>query len=232
MREHVHPYGMPFLQDGVGRSTTYWLFQDRLTDLEKKVDLILNCGEQRRVSDHLDDGGSTRQQPAANIEVPATHHHNHQPLGDLVNTSQPQFHIQKSNIPEPTVVHALDVYFERVHRQPIWCFNRQDLGYNTKISKELIYSVLELTAQFSWDCNHEPQHYSESAKWSIMLHVANDTVELETIESLCLLSYSAFIGKPLWIPFLCARVDFEKMVICTLASFTLALVFNFVGWRN
>ena len=65
-----------------------------------------------------------------------------------------------------------------------------------------------------------------------MLHVANDTVELETIESLCLLSYSAFIGKPLWIPFLCARVDFEKMVICTLASFTLALVFNFVGWRN
>ena len=112
-----------------------------MTDLEKKVDLILNCGEQRRVSDHLDDGGSTRQQPAANIEVSATHHHNHQPLGDLENSSQPQFHIQKSNIPEPTVVHALDVYFERVHRQPIWCFNRQDLGYNTEIYLKSLYTV-------------------------------------------------------------------------------------------
>lgn len=28
-----------------------------------------------------------------------------------------------------------------------------------------------------------------------MLRMANDTVELETIESLCLLSYSALIGK-------------------------------------
>lgn len=168
-----------------------------MTDLEKKVDLILNCGEQRRVSDYADDAGSTRQQPTANIDVSSTHHHNHQPSGNLENPSQPQFHIQRSNISEPAVVHALDVYFERVHRQPIWCFNRQDLGYNTEISRELTYSILELTARFSRDRDHEPQHYGESARWSIMLRVANDTVELETIESLCLLSYSAFIGKPL-----------------------------------
>lgn len=172
-----------------------------MTDLEKKVDLILNCGEQRRVSDHLDDGSSTRQQPTANIEVSSINHHNHQhhSTSGLENPSQPQFHIQKSNISEPAVVHALDVYFERVHRQPIWCFNRQDIGYstNTEISRELIYSVLEITARFSRDRDLEPQHYGESARWSIMLRVANDTVELETIESLCLLSYSAFIGKSL-----------------------------------
>lgn len=162
-----------------------------MTDLEKKVDLILNSGEQRRVSDHLDE----RPQPAANIEVSSTHHHN-QPSVGLKDLSQLQFHIQKSNISQPALVHALDVYFERVHRQPIWCFNRQDLGYNTKISRELIYSILELTARFSWDRDHRPQHYGESARWSIMLRVANGTVELETIESLCLLSYSAFIGKP------------------------------------
>lgn len=194
-----------------------------MTDLEKKVDLILNCGE-RRASDHLDE----RPQPTANIEVSPTQHHN-QPTVGLENPSQFQFHKPKSNITEPAVAHALDVYFERVHRQPIWCFNRQDLGYNTEISRELIYAVLELTARFSRDRDHESRHYGESARWSIMLRVANDTVELETIESLCLLSYSAFIGNPSKFPLLCAKVDFEKMVICTLANSTSALVFNSVG---
>ncbi|CRG88994.1 hypothetical protein PISL3812_06029 [Talaromyces islandicus] len=57
--------------------------------------------------------------------------------------------------------------------------------------QELICSVLELTARFSRD--HDSQSYGEIARWSIMLRIANATVDLETIESLCLLSYSAFI---------------------------------------
>lgn len=198
-----------------------------MTDLEKKVDLILNCGE-RRASDHLDD---RRPQPAANIEVSSINRHD-QPSVGLENPSQSQFHNPKSNISEPAVAHALDVYFERIHRQPIWCFNRQDLGYNTEISRELIYSILELTARFSRNRDHETQHYGENARWLIMLRVANDTVELESIESLCLLSYSAFIGNPSKFPLLCAKVDFEKMVICNLANFTSALVFNSVGLQN
>lgn len=39
------------------------------------------------------------------------------------------------------------------------------------------------------------QQYNVNAKRLIMLRIANGTVELSTIESLCLLSYSAFIGK-------------------------------------
>lgn len=38
-------------------------------------------------------------------------------------------------------------------------------------------------------------HYGDSARTLVMLRIANGTVELETIESLCLLSYSSFLGK-------------------------------------
>jgi hypothetical protein len=41
----------------------------------------------------------------------------------------------------------------------------------------------------------EGQRYADSAKSLIMLRMANGTVELATIESLCLLAYSSFIGE-------------------------------------
>lgn len=91
-----------------------------------------------------------------------------------------------------TISDGIEIYFDLFHRQPIWCFNREDLEQNEEISTELAYSILELTARFMQES--EKQQYGEHAKWSIMLRMANGTVELETIESLCLLSYSAFIG--------------------------------------
>lgn len=38
------------------------------------------------------------------------------------------------------------------------------------------------------------QIHGENAKTLIMLRIANGSVEITTIESLCLLSYSSFIG--------------------------------------
>jgi hypothetical protein len=56
------------------------------------------------------------------------------------------------------------------------------------------FSILALTSRFS-DKRDQVQVYSDSAKTLVMLHIANGMVELTTIESLCLLSYSSFIGK-------------------------------------
>lgn len=39
------------------------------------------------------------------------------------------------------------------------------------------------------------QLFSSNAKTLIMLRIANGTVDITTIESLCLLSYASFIGK-------------------------------------
>lgn len=53
--------------------------------------------------------------------------------------------------------------------------------------------MLALTSRFLRD-RSQTQKYGETARRLIMLRIANGTVELETIESLCLLSYSFFIG--------------------------------------
>ncbi|KAL4789406.1 hypothetical protein BDV19DRAFT_397065 [Aspergillus venezuelensis] len=173
---------------------------DRLTDLEKKVDLILNCRGRRYVSEHLDDGrppepsnASTRLQPNANPEASYTQHPTsaRKRRVEYLPASLPEVCIPKPSISDAVIAHGLDVYFERFHRQPIWCFDRHDIENNPETSTEILYSILELTARFSRDC--DSQRYGKNAKWSIMLRMANDTIELESIESLCLLSYSAFI---------------------------------------
>lgn len=99
--------------------------------------------------------------------------------------------------PSPSaVITAIDLYFLYCHRQPIWCFNRDELDDH---SQELICSILALTSRFLRE-RAQLQRYGEAARRLAMLRIANGTVELETIESLCLLSYSSFLGMILWIP--------------------------------
>lgn len=89
---------------------------------------------------------------------------------------------------------GIDVYFKYCHRQPIWCFEREDIGDYAILPEELACSILALTSHFSKSRNQQ-RLYGDNAKTLIMLLIANGTVELTTIESLCLLSYSSFIGK-------------------------------------
>lgn len=112
---------------------------------------------------------------------------------------QPGFPDTNLQISPSTISDGIDIYFDLFHRQPIWCFDREDLEQNQEISPELVYSILELTARFMR--KRDSPRYGDHARWSIMLRVANGTVELETIESLCLLSYSAFIGMSCFVPF-------------------------------
>lgn len=92
------------------------------------------------------------------------------------------------------ISHAIDLYFQYCHRQPIWCFDRKDVEDPNYISEELICSILTLTSRFSQE-RDEMMHYGDTARTLVMLRIANGTVDLETIESLCLLSYSSFLGR-------------------------------------
>lgn len=89
---------------------------------------------------------------------------------------------------------GLDLYFKFCHRQPIWCLEREDIDDYGSIPGELACSILALTSRFS-EKRNDLQVYGNNAKTLIMLRIANGTVDLTTIESLCLLSYSSFIGK-------------------------------------
>lgn len=88
---------------------------------------------------------------------------------------------------------AISLYLDHCHRQPIWCFNLEELGDLSSHSEELLCSVLALTMRFS-DERDQEYDYAENARGLVMLRIANGTVELATIESLCLLSYSSFVG--------------------------------------
>lgn len=87
---------------------------------------------------------------------------------------------------------GIGLYFKYCHRQPIWCFEREEVSDYASISEELACSILALTSRFS-ENRDQAQLHGNIAKSLIMLRIANGTVDLPTIESLCLLAYSAFM---------------------------------------
>ncbi|UQC75729.1 uncharacterized protein CLUP02_17237 [Colletotrichum lupini] len=87
---------------------------------------------------------------------------------------------------------GINLYFKYCHRQPIWCFERDEVGDYDSLPEELASSILALTSRFSEQRDHM-QLFSSNAKTLVMLRIANGTVDITTIESLCLLSYASFI---------------------------------------
>lgn len=95
--------------------------------------------------------------------------------------------------PSSRIAQAIDLYFQYCHRQPIWCFDHEEVKDPTYMSEELVCSILTLTSRFSQE-RDEMQHFGDTARTLVMLRIANGTVDLETSESLCLLAYSSFLG--------------------------------------
>ena len=91
------------------------------------------------------------------------------------------------------VAAAVSLYFHYCHRQPIWCFERDQVSDYARIPEELACSILALTSRFS-DSRGRGQLHGDNAKTLVMLRIANGSVEVTTMESLCLLAYSSFMG--------------------------------------
>ncbi len=109
--------------------------------------------------------------------------------------AQPTIDVAAKAGPGPADVGlGIRLYFEYCHRQPIWCFEYEDVSDYTQLSEELACSILALTARFS-PMRERLQKYNINAKRLVMLRIASSTVEVSTIESLCLLAYSSFIGN-------------------------------------
>ncbi|KAL4945532.1 hypothetical protein BDV06DRAFT_26505 [Aspergillus oleicola] len=163
--------------------------KDRLAELEEKVNQILR-------------GAQSNQQEQPQVLEEALDFSNTSPHGD-VNYAQDNafpsiFGLDDASPPTSSLViaKAIDLYFECCHRQPVWCFNIKELGNIENHPEELICSILALTMRFSREAD-QGHRYADSAKSLIMLRIANGTVELATIESLCLLAYSSFINGQL-----------------------------------
>ncbi|KAJ5671487.1 hypothetical protein N7507_000614 [Penicillium longicatenatum] len=161
---------------------------DRLAYLEEKVNLILSGKgssppDQNKVKpqDNQETSYSVPSGPSSN-EFSGNLNEPFLGLG---------FEDTKGHTPS-RVSRAIELYFQFCHRQPIWCFEREEVKDPSYLSEELVCSIITLTSRFSQD-RDEVQQYGDTARTLVMLRIANGTIELETIESLCLLSYSSFL---------------------------------------
>ncbi|GIK07275.1 hypothetical protein Aspvir_002933 [Aspergillus viridinutans] len=164
--------------------------KDRLAELEEKVNLILKGSIPTRGRESvLEDAKDLTEARFTQGSQPRDRRDS-----SYSDPSPPNFAFDDTS-PQPSslaVARAVDLYMKYCHRQPVWCFNFEEYGDLESLPEELICSILALTARFSHDGEHG-QHHADTAKSLIMLRIANGTVELSTIEALCLLAYSSFI---------------------------------------
>ncbi|KAF4976522.1 hypothetical protein FZEAL_6814 [Fusarium zealandicum] len=153
-----------------------------------------------RLADTLARSNHASRQDTAFEENTDTSEKSYSGLGHAREQSYPTSHPSVQSDPDnstlrpsqPDVGVGIALYFEYCHRQPIWCFEREEVSDYASIHDELACSILALTLRFS-ESRDQSSLYSNNAKSLIMLRIANGTVDLATIESLCLLSYSSFI---------------------------------------
>ncbi|KXJ85727.1 hypothetical protein Micbo1qcDRAFT_237374 [Microdochium bolleyi] len=166
---------------------------ERLAKLEEKLDRILSrdsgldgASRQRSNKDiAIDDSDDTYSPSSMRERSVSVSHTSPVVFGDAGPSSYPR--------PAATdISRAIQIYFQRCHRQPVWCFEREDVRDQASLPDELVYSILALTSRFFSVRRAQLQRYGNDARRLIMLRVANGSVALATIESLCLLSHSSF----------------------------------------
>ncbi|KAI9367762.1 hypothetical protein BJX61DRAFT_526975 [Aspergillus egyptiacus] len=180
--------------------------KDRIAELEEKVNQLLRGStyEARRLHHRKGADDSRSGQPTQNerqVHDDAPDFSSAMSHGDGSYNQDSSFSLLGLDDASPQassllVAKAIDMYLECCHRQPVWCLNIKELGNLESHPEELICSILALTMRFARD-PEQGKRYADSAKSLIMLRIANGSVELPTIESLCLLAYSSFIDGQL-----------------------------------
>ncbi|KAG6013626.1 hypothetical protein E4U43_007195 [Claviceps pusilla] len=141
----------------------------------------------------LDEAGVLSDK-SLSVTPPTIESHSNNTLSFSSQPSSLDFEPEPSHIRPslPEIALGIRLYFEFCHRQPIWCFDRADISDISAVTDELACSILAVTSRFSGRAE-ELQLYGDNARSLVMVRIANGTVGLPTIESLCLLSYSSFI---------------------------------------
>ncbi|KAH8196723.1 hypothetical protein TruAng_009115 [Truncatella angustata] len=162
--------------------TGKWSMRLRLADKTRSNYTTSSRREQPPKESADESERSYSPSPVSERNSPTSHH-------STVRSDTPSSKLR----PDPSdIARGIQVYFKHCHRQPIWCFEREEVRDFGSLPDELAYSILALTSRFS-QRRDQLQPFSNAARHLIMLRIANGTVAITTIESLCLLSYSSFI---------------------------------------
>lgn len=198
--------------------------EDRLQQLEEKMDLMLDgsmCGPVSFLSiapheangDRLQQSGTTRtsetlrsylrdgnneETTLESTDLPHASAHRKtrdETASQVVNDSM--FAIP----PKYIVTESISLYFQYCHKQPLWLFDPDGLSMPEGCRNEVIFGILALALRYS---NNDFLHgrtdqlcrrYAEAACSLVMLRITQGTVDLSTMQSLCLIALAEYISK-------------------------------------
>lgn len=158
--------------------------EERLAHLEEKLDRLLNGSLPQQPNDETNEKISEK----SSVSPPAI-----ESVANKRRQSTVSFESDSQRPGPSDITTGIRLYFDYCHRQPIWCFERDEIKDTGSVPEHLVCSILALTARFSHR-KEALQRYGSSARQLIMHCVVNGTVDITVLESLCLLSYSSFIG--------------------------------------
>lgn len=101
--------------------------------------------------------------------------------------------------PKEVVADGITLYFQYCHKQPLWLLDPDDLLNPAQCRSEVIFGVLSLALRYSSSSFLEGRvdqlcrHYAEAARSYAMLRVAQGSVNLSTLQSLCLVALAEYI---------------------------------------
>lgn len=96
---------------------------------------------------------------------------------------------------------SIALYFQYCHKQPLWLFDKSDISNPEGCRDEVLFGILSLALRYSDNPSLDGQidqmcrEYAEKARNLIMLRISQGTVNLATMQSLCLIALSQYIGK-------------------------------------
>jgi hypothetical protein len=103
--------------------------------------------------------------------------------------------------PKDIVAEGITLYFQYCHKQPLWLFDPDNLLIPEKCRSEVVFGMLSLALRYSSNpflegrIDQMCRQYAEAARGYAMFRVAQGTVNLSTIQSLCLIALAEYIGE-------------------------------------
>ncbi|KAF5017877.1 hypothetical protein F66182_10172 [Fusarium sp. NRRL 66182] len=102
------------------------------------------------------------------------------------------------SMPSDLVTQAIEFYFQHIHRQPLWLFDKNSLP-PPDTRQDLMHSIMALRATYHAvspedDNLQGPSFYSKAARRGVMLKVAEGNMTIQSTQTLCLLAYLSLIS--------------------------------------
>lgn len=166
---------------------------DRIIDVDRSSNEIENLGTPKSYSQGLDSREATEE--SSYPQELFTKQDQSRDTASLQLADAMPFTLPSKDI----VSEAISLYFRYCHKQPLWLLDPEDLASPETCRNEILFGVLILALPYSDNPLLErrksqmSRQYAESARGLVMFRIAQGSVDLSTMQSLCLIALAEYI---------------------------------------